>query len=65
MSAVRRAVAYGGDADTQAAIAGSIAAAFYGEIPEDIQTECNAKLPDEMKRMICNLDNAIDEKNER
>lgn len=61
-SAVRRAVAYGGDADTQAAIAGSIAAAFYGEIPDVILTECYAKLPDEMKRVICNLDNAIEEK---
>lgn len=64
-SAVRRAVAYGGDADTQAAIAGSIAAAFYGEIPESIQTECNDKLPDEMKRVVCHLDNAIEGKNDR
>lgn len=62
-SAVRRAVAYGGDADTQAAIAGSIAAAFYGEIPKSIIEECMAKLPDEMKIVISNLDKAIDLKN--
>lgn len=61
-SAVRRAVAYGGDADTQAAIAGSIAAAFYGEIPQVILAECNAKLPEDMKTAICNLDKAIEEK---
>lgn len=62
-SAVRRAVAYGGDADTQAAIAGSIAAAYYGEIPDSIIEECMAKLPDEMKTVIGNLDKAIELKN--
>lgn len=61
-SAVRRAVAYGGDADTQAAIAGSIAAAYYGEIPDYIIEKCMAKLPDEMKTVINNLDNTIDDK---
>lgn len=34
--AVRNAVSLGGDADTQAAIAGAIAEAFYGRIPEHI-----------------------------
>lgn len=61
-SAVRRAVAYGGDADTQAAIAGGIAAAYYGEIPEDIVSNCIAKLPEEMNDVIRNLDNAIEAK---
>lgn len=61
-SAVRYAVAYGGDADTQAAIAGSIAAAFYGEIPENILNECNAKLSDEMKKVVYNLDKSIEKK---
>jgi ADP-ribosylglycohydrolase len=36
--AVRNAVSLGGDGDTQACIAGSIAEAFYG-IPEEIQEE--------------------------
>ena len=35
--AVREAVALGGDADTQACIAGGIAEAFYGGVPEDIR----------------------------
>lgn len=61
-SAVRRAVAYGGDADTQAAIAGSIAAAYYGEIPEPISIYYRAKLPPEMIAVIENLDKAIDAK---
>lgn len=61
-SAIRMAVAYGGDADTQGAIAGGIAAAFYGEIPESILMECDARLPDEMKKIIDNLDEAIERK---
>ncbi len=36
--AIRNAISLGGDGDTQAAIAGAIAEAFYG-IPEDIQEE--------------------------
>lgn len=59
-SAVRRAVALGGDADTQAAIAGSIAAAYYGAIPEDILTNCMAKLPDEMLSVIDSFDRLIE-----
>ncbi|MDO5582362.1 MAG: ADP-ribosylglycohydrolase family protein [Planctomycetia bacterium] len=35
-SAIRLAVSLGGDSDTQACIAGSIAEAFYKEIPEEI-----------------------------
>ena len=37
--AVRNAISLGGDADTQAAIAGSIAAAYY-DVPEEIYKEC-------------------------
>ena len=36
--AVRNAVSLGGDADTQAAMAGAIAEAFFG-IPDDIREE--------------------------
>ena len=42
--AVRKAVWLGGDADTQAAIAGSIAEAFYGGVPEPIAAEALARL---------------------
>ena len=59
-SAVRHAVAFGGDADTQAAIAGSIAAAYYGEIPSDILAACMKRLPDEMKAVIDRYDSYID-----
>jgi len=41
-STIRLAVALGGDADTQAAIAGGIAAAYYGTIPSYIVSECFA-----------------------
>lgn len=51
-SAIRMAVAYGGDADTQAAITGGIAAAYYGEIPDFILTECLNRLPSDIKEVI-------------
>lgn len=50
-SAVRNAIWLGGDADTQAAIAGSIAEAFYG-IPEDLIAECRDRLPDDMLEVL-------------
>lgn len=55
-SAVRMAVAYGGDADTQAAITGCIAAAYYGEIPDLILTECLNRLPPDIKEVIAKFD---------
>lgn len=42
--AVRLAISLGGDADTQAAIAGAIAQAFYKKIPEEIVTRTKAVL---------------------
>lgn len=41
---VRKAINLGADADTQAAIAGSIAEAFYKGVPEELWTPCEAKL---------------------
>ena len=49
---VRLAVSMGGDADTMGAIAGSIAAAFYGVIPETILEKCWSKLPEDIKEII-------------
>lgn len=43
-SAVRNAVSLGGDADTQACIAGGIAEAYYHEIPEHIKRFCDERL---------------------
>lgn len=45
--AIRNAIMLCGDADTQAAIAGSIAAAYWG-VPQDIHDECLERLPDDM-----------------
>ena len=50
-SAIINAIWLGGDADTQATIAGSIAEAFYG-IPENLVTECRKRLPNEMCEVI-------------
>ena len=50
-SAIRNAIWLGGDADTQADIAGSIAESFYG-IPENLVTECRKRLPNEMCEVI-------------
>lgn len=43
-SAIRNAVSLGGDADTQACIAGGIAEAFYREIPAHIKRFCDGKI---------------------
>ncbi len=47
-SAVRLAVSLGGDADTQAAIAGSIAEAHYEGVPAAIEAEVFARLDDRL-----------------
>ena len=59
-SAIRMAVAYGGDADTQAAIAGGIAAAFYGVIPDYILKECLSRLPFDIKEIISQFNQVCD-----
>ncbi len=46
MGAVRNAISLGGDADTMACIAGGIAQAFYGSVPEPIAGEVRTRLPD-------------------
>ena len=46
--AVRLAISLAGDSDTQACIAGSIAQAFYGGVPQHIQVEVRDRLPSEM-----------------
>ncbi len=43
-SAVRNAVSLGGDADTQACIAGAIAEAYYKKIPDSIKSFCYPRL---------------------
>ena len=48
LDAVRNAVSLGGDSDTIAAITGGIALAFYREMPEEIATEIERRLPADM-----------------
>lgn len=56
--AVRHAIAMGGDADTMAAIAGSIAAAFYKHIPTWILQHCKHILPADILNspIVCDFD---------
>ena len=50
--AVRNAVSLGGDADTMAAIAGSIAEAFYGGVPDAIAAEVMTRLDEPLARIV-------------
>ena len=51
-SAVRLAVSLGGDADTQACMAGGIAEAFYKEIPEHIKRFCEPRIDNTIKSTV-------------
>ncbi len=51
-SAVRAAVSLGGDADTQACIAGGIAEAFYKEVPEHIKRFCDLRIDHSIKSVV-------------
>lgn len=62
-SAIRSAVLLGGDTDTQASIAGAIAEAYYGNIPENIVKKIYSYLPNDLltiqenfERFIANLE---------
>lgn len=55
--ALRLAVSLGGDSDTLAAITGSIAEAYYRQIPPDIAAKALVMLPDEMKAVLLNVKN--------
>ncbi|MFG6104634.1 ADP-ribosylglycohydrolase family protein [Leptothoe sp. EHU-05/26/07-4] len=50
--AIRNAVSLGGDADTLTCITGSIAEAFYGEVPGAIVDRVWGLLPDDLKTVI-------------
>jgi ADP-ribosylglycohydrolase len=50
--AVRLAVSLGGDADTQACIAGAVAEAFHGGVPEQIASEVWIRLPEEFRSVV-------------
>lgn len=49
---LRLAISLGGDSDTQAAIAGSIAQAFYGEIPSNLESLAREMLDQEILEIV-------------
>ena len=51
-SAVRNAISLGGDADTQACIAGGIAEAYYKDIPDNIKRFCEGKIDSSIKMVV-------------
>ena len=50
--AVRNAVSLGGDSDTMACIAGSVAQAFYGELSPEITVNVRTRLPPELLDIV-------------
>lgn len=50
--AIRNAISLGGDSDTQAAIAGSIAEAFYGGVPGELWEKSWVYLSPELKEVV-------------
>lgn len=50
--AVRNAVSLGGDSDTQACIAGAIAEAYYGGVPDDVRAKVLGMLSGEMREVV-------------
>jgi hypothetical protein len=57
--AVRRAVAFGGDSDTIASMAGAIAAPFYGGVPEKIAGLCNVYLDGQLRSLMESFENTF------
>jgi ADP-ribosylglycohydrolase len=49
---IRKAVSLGGDADTLACIAGSVAEAFYGTLPHDLQRKLRALLTPDLLQVV-------------
>jgi ADP-ribosylglycohydrolase len=51
--AVRNAISLGGDADTMACIAGGIAEAFFGGVPDEIASQTLAALDERLHGVVC------------
>jgi hypothetical protein len=56
-------ISIGGDSDTIACIAGSIAEAFYKEIPESIKKEVLSRLPDDFLIVLIDFTERFQKKN--
>ena len=56
--AIRKAISLGGDSDTMGCIAGGIAHAFYGKVPDALAAATRAYLPEEFLHIIDEFDAA-------
>ena len=56
--AIRNAVSLGGDSDTLAAIAGSMAEAFYS-VPENLIAECRKYLPQDILEVVDKFNKSV------
>jgi ADP-ribosylglycohydrolase len=52
VSAIQNAISIGGDSDTIACITGSIAEAYYKEIPQELKDFAKSKLPDDIQEVM-------------
>lgn len=50
--AIRKAISYGSDSDTIADMAGAVAEAYYGKIPDDIFDFCISKIPERLHSLL-------------
>jgi ADP-ribosylglycohydrolase len=57
--AIRNAVSLGGDSDTQACIAGGIAEAFYGGVPQGIEEETIKSLDGCLKKVLSDFEDQL------
>ena len=55
---IRTGISLGGDTDTLACIAGSMAEAFYG-VPDELKIECRHRLPSVMKVVLDEFEEAV------
>ena len=58
---MRNAVSLGGDSDPLACIAGGIAEACYGGVPDSIRAEVAARLTPELWRVVERFERALDQ----
>ena len=54
--AVRNAVSLGGDADTMACIAGAVAHAYYGPVPDEIESQVRRRLTPDLLQVLNQFD---------
>lgn len=57
---IRLAVSLGGDSDTLACIAGSMAEAFYG-VPQELRREARERLPEDLRAVLDRFDRTLEQ----